>query len=180
MKVLLISTYELGHQPFGLASPAAWLAEAGAEVSCLDLAVESMDEEAIRAAGLIAVYLPMHTATRLASTVSTADQGSQSGGSCLLLWPLRAAERGVPADGVRWWDGPRRRIRERPGQPVQTVVGQRLRRFGAAVGARHFPYQAGLPRATAPRPAAAIALCICGPGPREASNGGLHRGQPWL
>src|SRR5258705_93303 len=97
----------------------------------------------------------------------TADQGPQSGGSCLLLWPLRAAERGVPADGVRWWDGPRRRIRERPGQPVQTVVGQELRRFGAAVGARHFPYQAGLPRATAPRPAAAIALCICGPGPRE-------------
>ena len=55
MKVLLVSTYELGHQPFGLASPAAWLAEAGAEVSCLDLAVESLDEEAIRAAGLIAV-----------------------------------------------------------------------------------------------------------------------------
>jgi len=69
MKVLLVSTYELGHQPFGLASPAAWLAKAGAEVSCLDLAVESLDEDAIRAAGLIAVYLPMHTATRLASTV---------------------------------------------------------------------------------------------------------------
>lgn len=69
MKVLLVSTYELGHQPFGLASPAAWLAEAGARVSCLDLAVETLDEEAIRAAGLIAVYLPMHTATRLAGTV---------------------------------------------------------------------------------------------------------------
>ncbi|MCH8112824.1 MAG: radical SAM protein [Proteobacteria bacterium] len=69
MKVLLVSTYELGHQPFGLASPAAWLAEVGAEVSCLDLAVESLDEEAVRAAGLIAVYLPMHTATRLASIV---------------------------------------------------------------------------------------------------------------
>ncbi len=69
MKVLLVSTYDLGHQPFGLASPAAWLAEAGAEVSCLDLAVETLDEEAIRAAGLIAVYLPMHTATRLASIV---------------------------------------------------------------------------------------------------------------
>jgi len=69
MRVLLVSTYELGHQPFGLASPAAWLAEAGAEVSCLDLAVESLDEDAIRAAVLIAVYLPMHTATRLASTV---------------------------------------------------------------------------------------------------------------
>src|SRR5260370_31943781 len=69
MKVLLVSTYELGHQPFGLASPAAWLAEAGAEVSCLDLAVESLDKDAIRAAGLIAGYLPVHTATRLASPV---------------------------------------------------------------------------------------------------------------
>ena len=69
MKVLLVSTYELGHQPFGLASPAAWLAQAGAEVSCLDLAVETLDEETVRAAGLIAVYLPMHTATRLASIV---------------------------------------------------------------------------------------------------------------
>jgi len=66
MKVLLVSTYELGHQPFGLASPVAWLAEAGAEVICLDLAIESLDEEAIRGAGLIAIYLPMHTATRLA------------------------------------------------------------------------------------------------------------------
>ena len=52
MKVVLESTYELGYQPFRLAFPAARLAEAGAEVSCLDLAVESRDEKAIRAAGL--------------------------------------------------------------------------------------------------------------------------------
>ncbi len=69
MKVVLISTYELGHQPFGLASPAAWLGEAGASVSCVDLAVERLDEQAVVEASLIAVYLPMHTATRLASTV---------------------------------------------------------------------------------------------------------------
>ncbi len=64
--VLLISTYELGHQPFGLASPAAWLREAGAEVACLDLAVQPLDEALVRQAGLIVLYLPMHTATRLA------------------------------------------------------------------------------------------------------------------
>jgi hypothetical protein len=52
MKVLLISTYELGLQPFRLASPAARLAEAGVGVSCLDLAVESLDDEAIRATAL--------------------------------------------------------------------------------------------------------------------------------
>ena len=69
MKVVLLSTYDLGHQPFGLASPAAWLAEVGADVACVDLAVDSLDEGAVREAGLIALYLPMHTATRLAARV---------------------------------------------------------------------------------------------------------------
>lgn len=36
-RVLLISTYDLGHQPFGLASPATWLTDAGFEVTSLDL-----------------------------------------------------------------------------------------------------------------------------------------------
>ncbi len=69
MKVVLLSTYELGHQPFGLASPAAWLGEAGAQVRCIDLAVEGLDEDAVSEARLIAVYLPMHTATRIAATL---------------------------------------------------------------------------------------------------------------
>lgn len=66
MNVVLFSTYELGRQPFGLASPAAWLREAGAQVTCIDLAVDALDEDAIRAAGLICFYVPMHTATRIA------------------------------------------------------------------------------------------------------------------
>ncbi|MFQ5958831.1 MAG: CUAEP/CCAEP-tail radical SAM (seleno)protein [Alphaproteobacteria bacterium] len=70
MKVILISTYELGHQPFGLASPSAWLREAGASVTCLDLAVEPLDERAVAAAALVALYVPMHTATRLAARVA--------------------------------------------------------------------------------------------------------------
>lgn len=69
MKILLISTYELGRQPFGLASPAAWLRDAGAEVACLDLARQPLDEEALRTADAVAFYLPMHTATRLAIPV---------------------------------------------------------------------------------------------------------------
>jgi radical SAM superfamily enzyme YgiQ (UPF0313 family) len=67
MNIVLISTYELGRQPFGLASPAAWLRARGHEVACLDLSRESLDEAAIRAADLIAFYVPMHTATRLAA-----------------------------------------------------------------------------------------------------------------
>src|SRR5271169_2158461 len=66
LKVLLISTYELGRQPFGLASPAAWLRAANFHAASLDLSRELLDEEAVRAAGLIAFYLPMHTATRIA------------------------------------------------------------------------------------------------------------------
>lgn len=67
MKILLISTYELGRQPFGLASPAAWLRETGAEVLCVDTSREHLTEEHIRSAALIAFYVPMHTATRLAA-----------------------------------------------------------------------------------------------------------------
>lgn len=69
MRIVLISTYELGRQPFGLASPAAWLRDAGAEVTCQDLARQPLDEEALRTAGAVAFYLPMHTATRLAIPV---------------------------------------------------------------------------------------------------------------
>jgi len=66
VKVVLISTYELGHQPFGLVSPAAWLRRGGAEVTCLDLSRQPLVEDAVRAADVVAFYVPMHTATRLA------------------------------------------------------------------------------------------------------------------
>ena len=67
VRAVLISTYELGRQPFGLASPAAWLRSAGAEVECVDVAVEKrLDERLVRRADLIGFYLPMHTATRIA------------------------------------------------------------------------------------------------------------------
>jgi radical SAM superfamily enzyme YgiQ (UPF0313 family) len=69
VKVVLISTYELGHQPFGLSSPAAWLGREGHEVVCHDLAVGALEESAVRSASLVAFYLPMHTATRLAIPV---------------------------------------------------------------------------------------------------------------
>lgn len=65
MNVLLISCYELGHQPLGLASPAAHLLAAGFSVQCLDLAVESFDEQRVEAADFVAISVPMHTAIRL-------------------------------------------------------------------------------------------------------------------
>ena len=65
MRVLLVSTYETGRQPFGLASPAAWLRAAGHEVTQADVSVTPMPRHAVETAGLIAFFLPMHTATRL-------------------------------------------------------------------------------------------------------------------
>jgi radical SAM superfamily enzyme YgiQ (UPF0313 family) len=67
VKIVLISTYELGRQPFGLASPAAWLRKRGHSVATLDLSRQPLNELAICSAELIAIYLPMHTATRLAA-----------------------------------------------------------------------------------------------------------------
>jgi len=68
LRVLLLSTYELGRQPFGLASPAAWLERAGHSVTLADLAVDpALSADAVRPADVIAFYLPMHTATRMAA-----------------------------------------------------------------------------------------------------------------
>src|SRR2546427_12682380 len=69
MRALLISTYEMGRQPFGLASPAAWLRAAGWSVTCVDLAKERLRDEVAASADLVGFYLPMHTATRLAAPV---------------------------------------------------------------------------------------------------------------
>jgi radical SAM superfamily enzyme YgiQ (UPF0313 family) len=68
-RAVLVSTYDLGHQPFGLASPAAWLKREGLEVECVDLARQKLDEAVVQRADLIAFHLPMHTATRLAAPV---------------------------------------------------------------------------------------------------------------
>src|SRR5262245_40365400 len=68
-RALLISTYDLGHQPFGLASPAAWLRREGVDVRCADLSKEKLTDAAALEADLIAFHLPMHTATRLAAPV---------------------------------------------------------------------------------------------------------------
>ena len=65
MNVLLLSTYELGHQPLAVARPAAHLIAAGHRVRCHDLAVERLDETLVHEAGLVAISVPMHTATRL-------------------------------------------------------------------------------------------------------------------
>jgi radical SAM superfamily enzyme YgiQ (UPF0313 family) len=68
--VLLVSCYELGHQPLSLATPAAALRAAGFHPATLDASVEQLSDDAIRAAGLIAISVPMHTALRLGAAIA--------------------------------------------------------------------------------------------------------------
>ncbi len=70
MNVLLISCYELGHQPLGLGSPAAHILAEGLPVQCLDLSVERFDQEKVGAADFIGISVPMHTALRLGVKVA--------------------------------------------------------------------------------------------------------------
>ena len=67
--VVLISPYELGRQPFGLAQPARWLGDAGFRVHCCDLSIDRLPDDALAGADVVAIYLPMHTATRIAFEV---------------------------------------------------------------------------------------------------------------
>jgi hypothetical protein len=71
--ILLISCYEPGHQPIAVASPAAFLTQAGFAPRCLDLAVEKLQGEArgrLARARLVAISSPMHTALSLGLRVA--------------------------------------------------------------------------------------------------------------
>src|SRR4051812_30950119 len=72
VQVLLVSTYELGHQPLHVASPAAALRAAGHDVRCLDLSVEQWDAGLAEWAEKVAFSVPMHTAMRLAMRAAQA------------------------------------------------------------------------------------------------------------
>ena len=64
--VVFINPYELGRQPFALAEPGAWLNKEGFRVDCLDLSLQKLDPVILVNAGMIAIYIGMHTATRIA------------------------------------------------------------------------------------------------------------------
>ncbi|MFQ5601220.1 MAG: radical SAM protein, partial [Candidatus Krumholzibacteriia bacterium] len=68
--VLLVSCYELGHQPQAVALPLAFLERAGYAPAALDLAVQSLDMQKIREARFVGISVPMHTALRLGVKVA--------------------------------------------------------------------------------------------------------------
>ncbi len=106
---MLISCYELGHQPLGIASAPGFLERAGYAPDALDIAVEGLDPEKVARARFVGISVPMHTALRLG--VRVAEQVRRQRG-----------RHRVPADmgGVHPVDKPRRlprrpRVRRRGG-----------------------------------------------------------------
>jgi len=79
VRVLLVSTYELGHQPLNLASPAAALTVAGHDVRTLDTSVEPWDTDLVSWADAVAFSVPMHTAMRLALRGAAAVRAARPG-----------------------------------------------------------------------------------------------------
>jgi radical SAM superfamily enzyme YgiQ (UPF0313 family) len=136
VRVLLLSTYELGHQPLGLAGPAAALRTRGHQVHLVDLAVQPLDQAEVDWAGAVAISVPMHTALRLALEVlarvrdrrpelPVALHGLYAGAAAgnPLLGPgdlLVAGEVGPALAG--WLDG------ERVDEPVRVEIGGPRRR----------------------------------------------------
>jgi radical SAM superfamily enzyme YgiQ (UPF0313 family) len=68
--ILLVSCYELGHQPIGLAQPLGFLERAGYSPAALDIAVEKIDTARIADALFVGISVPMHTALRLGVRVA--------------------------------------------------------------------------------------------------------------
>jgi radical SAM superfamily enzyme YgiQ (UPF0313 family) len=104
MRSLLVGTYEMGRQPFGIASAAAWMRAAGWDVTCVDVAKQKLQEEHLASVDLIGFHLPMHTATRLAAPIiATARRLNPAARICVfgLYAPLNAEWlRSLGADAV--------------------------------------------------------------------------------
>lgn len=75
MNVLLVSAYELGHQPLGVAEPAGVLRARGHDVRALDLSVQPWDPSLAGWADKVAFSVPMHTAARLVRPIAPTITG---------------------------------------------------------------------------------------------------------
>lgn len=69
MRVLLVSTYELGHQPLHVAGPAGALRARGHDVHVVDLALDPWDPSLLGDVDRVLLAVPMHTAARMAREI---------------------------------------------------------------------------------------------------------------
>ncbi|MFL5395730.1 MAG: CUAEP/CCAEP-tail radical SAM (seleno)protein [Myxococcales bacterium] len=129
-EILVVSCYELGHQPVAAATALAELRRSGFQPAALDVSVEQLDEEALRRARLVAVSVPMHTALRLG--VRVAEKAPQTAHVCFfgIYAELNAAHllaRHVDSVIGAESDGPLRALAEalEAGRSPESVAGVR-------------------------------------------------------
>ena len=107
--ILLVSCYELGHQPAGIAMPMGFLRRAGYQTEAMDVSVEGFDAEKAKRARFVGISVPMHTALRLGLRVAEEICKAHPVLPHLLLWFVRVAQRGLSAQH-RCRLGDRRRV----------------------------------------------------------------------
>src|SRR5436309_3996661 len=175
--ILLVSCYELGHQPLGLAWPKAFLERAGYAPGTLDLSVEAFEEDKVGQARLVAISVPMHTALRLG--VRAAERIRRVNSRCRIVFYglyalLNAAYlRAHGADAVLGGEaeealgGLVRRLEA--GEDVAIEPGPTLRRLPFPV-----PSRSGLPELTRYASLSRAGELVPA-GSVEASRGCLHR-----
>ena len=152
MKVLLVSTYELGHQPLAVAGPAGRLRARGHDVRCLDLSVDMWDPALGSWADKVALSVPMHTAARLAREVAPTIDGPVA---CYGLYAAMCADvatalvsRDPETELLRWIEAdPTLTSRSRPGPagarpapPARTVRAASCRRARSTWSHRSRPH----------------------------------------
>jgi radical SAM superfamily enzyme YgiQ (UPF0313 family) len=102
--VLLLSCYDLGHQPLGLAWPLAFLDEAGIPAEAVDLALDPFPEAAAARAAFVGISVPMHTALRIGvEAAARVRQTNPAAHLCfygLYAWLNADALLAGPADSV--------------------------------------------------------------------------------
>jgi radical SAM superfamily enzyme YgiQ (UPF0313 family) len=103
-RVLLLSCYDLGHQPLGLAWPLAFLEGAGIPAGAVDLAVDPFPDAAVSSASFVGISVPMHTALRIgveaAARVRDANPAAHVCFYGLYAWLNSDALLAGPADSV--------------------------------------------------------------------------------
>ena len=127
--ILLVSCYELGHQPIGIALPMGFLEQAGYAPASLDIAVEKVDLERIKQARFVGISVPMHTALRLG--VRVAELVRETNPSChICFYGLYAS---LNAEYLLELFSPARPRRDDPLQPGATGTPTRPFPFADSV-----------------------------------------------
>jgi hypothetical protein len=112
-RIVLVSPYELGRQPFNLAQPAAWFGRADISVACVDLSQQKLDPGHVRRRRLrrdLSGHAHGH-ADRRGGVAENPCAGTAR--AHRRVRPVCAGQRGL-AENTRGGSDLRRRIRTRP------------------------------------------------------------------